>query len=183
MKKYAIIVGIISALVCVNVLMARRIVVLKQDRDRISENFETVSSDLEVLRDENGKSTATIRALTLKTDELEKANSSLSKLLKEQSVKQSEVKTIVQTSTILKIDTVLVQVNDSCKQYKTNDTFIEVCNDNIELAISTDVNVTIYERRKKKFLWWRIGKKQTWSTVTLSNEHIDVNGFQTIVIN
>jgi hypothetical protein len=176
MKKYLFLA--VAILLTMVITLWKRCYDLSKENTRISTNFESVNRDLEVLQDEYGEKCATIMTLTLKKDELEKANKSYLEQLDKMNIKKSEVKTIIQTETVVKIDTVLVVRKDSCLEYKTEDTFIEVCGRNITVELSTEANVALYERRKYKFLWFRVGKKEKWAKITLSNEHINLSTFR-----
>ena len=178
MKKYGIIILCFCVLVVSNVFLYRRLVSMKEDRDRIQSNYNVIKSDFEVLELNDSTKAATIKNLQLKKDELE----NYLKQLKEIKVKPKEITTIVKTEIVTKIDTVLVQVNDTCKEYVSEDVYVSVCNNNLGLIISTDVFVTNYERRKKKFLWFRVGRKEKWSTVSFSNKHIDVTALEAVTV-
>jgi 3D (Asp-Asp-Asp) domain-containing protein len=176
MKKYLFFSVVI--LLTIVITLWKRCHDLSQENSRISTNFESVNRDLEVLQNEYGEKCATIMTLTLKKDELEKANKSYLEQLDKMNIKKSEVKTIIQTETVVKIDTVLVVRNDSCLEYKTEDTFVEVCGRNIVVEMTTEADIALYERRKYKFLWFRIGKKEKWAKIMLSNEHINLSTFR-----
>lgn len=101
---------------------------LQKENERVSNNFQNVNQQLQIVEDRNGEYHATVNKLNLTVDELKQYNSSLSEEVYNMRVKLKRANNVTQIvqSIQYKTDTVyLSPVNDSIKRFEIKNEWIE----------------------------------------------------------
>jgi hypothetical protein len=126
---------------------------------------------------------ARMKALQLDYDELSKVNVDLEQTVRRLGIKKYEVKEVVKVEVREVRDTIIMKEQDNgCFSYSDQWLNIEVCEDTItHLTNDVKLDVLITERRKKKFLFWRYGKKERSVYVNSDNPYLNITDLNYVI--
>lgn len=186
MKKFLIISCAVLAIACFS--MGRAIKDLRKEKARLTQNNEALMATNDLYKSENGKYIASIQALTLTKNELEKNRAELVETVKGlnikvkrlQSASSTATKTDVKVQTIVKDSIVYMNgAQDTLQAIRWQDNWIdiqgELRNKELNLSIrSTDTLKQIVHRVPRKFLFFRFGTKAIRQEIISSNPHTKI---------
>lgn len=175
MNRYLIIACLL--LISVTGFLYNKVARQKAEIERLDTNIEAINSDAVRFKTKAGKEAETVRALSLKRDELELFNSRLTKQVDDLRIKLRDVKAAHTIETVTRVDTVVVtEKTDVPNQYKFSyDDYWNkisglVSPDTTKLEFSSvDTLDVISHVKQKRFLFFRIGKPKIQTTVTNQN--------------
>jgi hypothetical protein len=126
---------------------------------------------------------ARMKALKLDYDELSKVNVDLEETVRRLGIKKYEVKEIVKVEVREVRDTIIMKEEENgCFSYSDQWLNIEVCEDTIShLTNDVKLDVLITERRKKKFLFWRYGKKERSVLINSDNPYLNITDLNYVI--
>ena len=175
-------IGIIGFLVILYALYSK-ITDLRDENSRLSTNIEVLNSDISVLRNSNGDLEATIQALRYDYDELESYKDSIMDELKRLKIKKNEIKVVTNTDYVYRIDTLLVKEPSGALNYQDEWTTFHMEHDSISFQTSFSLKTYLYERKRKKFLFWRYGKRDYYQKIIVDNPNIEIKDTELIIVN
>lgn len=149
----------------------------KAEIDRLDWNIEAVNAKAMQYKSTAGDYAERVNTLTLEKSELELFNADLNNKVRELGIKNRELKNATRTETVTRIDTVVKTIVDHTGAKRTahyndgwNDIKVEGLPDSTKLEVHcTDSLDVITHVRQKKFLFFRIGKPKTYTTVSNKN--------------
>jgi hypothetical protein len=126
---------------------------------------------------------ARMKALKLDYDELSKVNVDLEETVRRLGIKKYEVKEVVKVEVREVRDTIIMKEEENgCFSYSDQWLNIEVCEDTIShLTNDVKLDVLITERRKKKFLFWRYGKKERSVLINSDNPYLNITDLNYVI--
>lgn len=167
------------------IFLVNRVRVLQEENERLSSNNTALMEQASFYQTEHNKSAASVMALTLSKQEVEKHCSDLTKTIRELNLKVNRLKAASSNSTkteyivktIVKDSIVYVAgVPDTLQRFRWADSWTDIVglinNKKLDLSIqSRDTLKQIIHRVPKKFLWFKFGTKAIRQDVVSSNPH------------
>lgn len=152
----------------------------RAELERQSLNILALNDDVRTFKTKAGDNATQVRALRIKTSELDVYSMDLERKVKDAGVKIRDLKNAAQTSVSAKIDTVIINTVDTIKGETVaemkdawNDIRVIVKDSLTSINISLRDTITIFTHvKQKRFLFFRVGKPILQTTASNVNKNI-----------